>query len=103
MKWEKRLGEIELPRRILLQDNSYLEKRAKYMKMDNKLLDMYTRAMMEKNPELKKVKLKEYREAKERFEKSEIKGVPKRDGSGKGVRANRGRGGCNPPKDKGLK
>ena len=27
-------------------------------------------------------------------------GVPKRDGSGKGVRANRGRGGCNPPQDK---
>jgi hypothetical protein len=23
-----------------------------------------------------------------------MKGVPKRDGSGKGVRANRGRGGC---------
>jgi len=28
------------------------------------------------------------------------KGVPKRDGSGKGVGANRGRGGCNPPKRK---
>ena len=31
------------------------------------------------------------------------KGVPKRDGSGGGVRSQRGRGGCNPPKDKGLK
>lgn len=31
------------------------------------------------------------------------KGKPKRDGSGKGVRANRGRGGCNPPKDYGFK
>lgn len=30
------------------------------------------------------------------------KGIPKRDGSGKGVRANKGRGGCNPPKDKGV-
>lgn len=28
------------------------------------------------------------------------KGVPKRDGSGRGVGANRGRGGCNPPKNK---
>ena len=28
------------------------------------------------------------------------KGVPKRDSSGKGTRANRGRGGCNPPKNK---
>jgi hypothetical protein len=27
------------------------------------------------------------------------KGVPKRDGSGRGIRANRGRGGCNPPRD----
>jgi len=27
------------------------------------------------------------------------KGVPKRDGSGQGVGANRGRGGCTPPKD----
>lgn len=27
------------------------------------------------------------------------KGTPKKDGSGKGRRANRGRGGCNPPKD----
>ena len=34
---------------------------------------------------------------------TEEKGVPKRDGSGKGVRANRGRGGCNPPQDKGIK
>ncbi len=33
---------------------------------------------------------------------SEEKGVPKRDGSGMGRRANRGRGGCNPPQDKGL-
>ncbi|MCP4648387.1 MAG: DUF134 domain-containing protein [bacterium] len=32
----------------------------------------------------------------------EEKGVPKRDGSGKGVRANRGRGGCSPPEDKGV-
>lgn len=29
------------------------------------------------------------------------KGVPKRDGSGKGVRANKGRGGCVTPKSKG--
>ena len=29
------------------------------------------------------------------------KGVPKRDGSGKGVRANKGRGGCAKPKSKG--
>jgi len=28
------------------------------------------------------------------------KGIPKRDGSGKGVGANRGRGGCDPPLDK---
>jgi len=28
---------------------------------------------------------------------------PKRDGSGKGVRANRGRGGCKPPKDKNMR
>lgn len=27
-------------------------------------------------------------------------GVPQRDGSGRGVRANRGRGGCSPPMDK---
>ena len=27
-------------------------------------------------------------------------GVPKRDGSGRGIRANRGRGGCVPPADK---
>jgi len=32
----------------------------------------------------------------------EEKGVPKRDGSGRGNRANRGRGGCNPPQDKGV-
>ena len=30
----------------------------------------------------------------------ENKGVPKRDGSGQGARANRGRGGCEPPEDK---
>ena len=29
------------------------------------------------------------------------KGKPKRDGSGKGVRANRGRGGCKPTSSKG--
>ncbi len=33
---------------------------------------------------------------------TEEKGVPKRDGSGKGMRANRGRGGCSPPQDKGI-
>jgi len=33
---------------------------------------------------------------------TEEKGIPKRDGSGKGLRANRGRGGCNPPQDKGV-
>jgi len=27
------------------------------------------------------------------------KGTPKRDGSGKGRRGNRGRGGCTPPRD----
>lgn len=31
------------------------------------------------------------------------KGVPRRDGSGKGVGANRGRGGCKPIKRNGLK
>lgn len=31
------------------------------------------------------------------------KGIPKRDGSGKGVGANRGRGGCKPIKRRGLK
>lgn len=30
----------------------------------------------------------------------EEKGVPKRDGSGKGIRANKGRGGCNPIQNK---
>ena len=30
-----------------------------------------------------------------------MKGVPKRDGSGKGVRANRGRGGCSPTRSTG--
>jgi hypothetical protein len=29
------------------------------------------------------------------------KGVPKRDGSGRGVRANRGRGGCKKTRSKG--
>ena len=29
------------------------------------------------------------------------KGTPKRDGSGKGKQANKGRGGCKPPKGKG--
>jgi hypothetical protein len=29
------------------------------------------------------------------------KGVPKKDGSGKGIRANRGRGGCKNTKGKG--
>lgn len=29
------------------------------------------------------------------------KGVPKRDGSGKGIRANKGRGGCKEPKKTG--
>jgi predicted DNA-binding protein (UPF0251 family) len=33
---------------------------------------------------------------------AEEKGVPKRDGSGKGARANRGRGGCSPPEDRGM-
>jgi hypothetical protein len=30
--------------------------------------------------------------------KSKGKGIPKRDGSGRGVGANRGRGGCTPPR-----
>jgi len=30
-----------------------------------------------------------------------MKGIPKRDGSGKGTRANRGRGGCPSTKSKG--
>ena len=30
----------------------------------------------------------------------EIKGVPKRDGTGKGVRKNKGRGGCPPSEQK---
>ena len=30
------------------------------------------------------------------------KGVPKRNGSGKGTRENLGRGGCKPPKNKGV-
>jgi len=29
------------------------------------------------------------------------KGIPKKDGSGKGVRVNKGRGGCKSPKGKG--
>ncbi len=29
------------------------------------------------------------------------KGIPKKDGSGKGIRGNKGRGGCNSPKSKG--
>jgi len=29
-----------------------------------------------------------------------MKGRPKRDGSGRGVRANRGRGGCDPIEDR---
>ncbi len=29
------------------------------------------------------------------------KGTPKRDGSGKGTRSNRGRGGCSPTRSKG--
>ena len=29
------------------------------------------------------------------------KGIPKKDGSGKGIRANRGRGGCSTTKSKG--
>jgi len=32
-----------------------------------------------------------------------VKGVPKRDSSGKGVGANRGRGGCNPIRRKGKR
>jgi len=28
-------------------------------------------------------------------------GVPKRDGSGRGIRANKGRGGCSPTKGRG--
>jgi len=28
------------------------------------------------------------------------KGIPKRNGSGRGVRANKGRGGCNPPRNR---
>jgi len=31
------------------------------------------------------------------------KGTPKRDGSGKGKRANKGRGGCKTPKRKGKR
>ncbi len=31
----------------------------------------------------------------------EVKGTPKRDGSGKGVRGNQGRGGCSPAKQSG--
>ena len=31
------------------------------------------------------------------------RGTPKRDGSGQGNRNNRGRGGCNPPKDRNVR
>ncbi len=34
---------------------------------------------------------------------AEEKGIPKRDGSGQGKRANRGRGGCTPAEDKGMR
>lgn len=30
------------------------------------------------------------------------RGIPKRDGSGMGMRLNMGRGGCNPPMNRGL-
>ena len=33
----------------------------------------------------------------------QLKGIPRQDGSGGGVRANRGRGGCIPPRDRGIK
>ena len=33
-------------------------------------------------------------------EDEDQKGIPKKDGSGQGIRANRGRGGCDPPEDK---
>lgn len=32
-----------------------------------------------------------------------MKGKPKRDRSGKGVRANKGRGKCSPPKNRGMR
>jgi len=32
---------------------------------------------------------------------TKTKGKPRRDGSGQGRRANKGRGGCNPPRDGG--
>ena len=32
-----------------------------------------------------------------------VKAVPKRNGSGGGTRANRGRGGCNPPRNVGRR
>ena len=31
------------------------------------------------------------------------KGQPKRDGSGRGVRANKGRGGCDVPQNRGIR
>jgi len=31
------------------------------------------------------------------------KPVPRQDGSGRGVRANQGRGGCKPPKSRGIR
>jgi len=34
---------------------------------------------------------------------SQKKGVPKRDGSGQGKRANKGRGGCKPTKDRNVR
>jgi hypothetical protein len=34
------------------------------------------------------------------MEKESKKGIPKRDGSGKGIKANKGRGGCNDGKGK---
>lgn len=34
---------------------------------------------------------------------SSRKGIPKRDGSGRGIRANRGRGGCEEPEDRGVR
>ena len=32
--------------------------------------------------------------------KKQPKGIPKKDGSGRGIQANKGRGGCTPPKKK---
>ena len=33
----------------------------------------------------------------------QLKNIPRRDGSGRGTRENRGRGGCVPPRDRGIK